>query len=377
MLNYINLLLIIFFGCTCVLAHPLTVYPIQDPKESYVGVGVSLVSIIKGEQRVKAALKATSRSEIRITQNIPPHEHLMKFEGTDELSGGMVVEYVEGKSPSHANFLQLPQFSRIPSMRIILRQLASALRELEKNGIVHADVKIDNIVVANFFDFPQQRAVVIDFGNSFWIDRPESWPPCVGSNGYSAPEASNLKAVIDNKFDVFAFGQVISHMMSDGATTISDDGVFFAAGIELGANPSELKDALDLLRKCLRPNPIKRITFDDILLHPFITGVGHTDYEPQINMASFWENMNNEIRQSIVMKANQSIALTEAAHLPRVEYHRQIRDIWEKIESEAKQPIYQKYRDLLIKQEITNVFTRWVKGPQSVPDEYVPDQLKF
>lgn len=118
------------------------------------------------------------------------HQNLVQiFDGGHAEDGDLyfvVMEYVEG--PNLASVLQ-----DVPtdSIRPIISQVAAAARFLEDHGLVHRDIKPDNIVVSPDF----RRAVLLDLG----VIRPfrdDNGPPMtdreervfVGTHQYGPPE---------------------------------------------------------------------------------------------------------------------------------------------------------------------------------------------
>jgi eukaryotic-like serine/threonine-protein kinase len=149
----------------------------------------------------------------------------------------IVMEYIEG--------LPLPRYlQRAPAPTLqdklkLALQVAAALEAAHKAGIVHRDIKPDNILVT-----PNGSAKVLDFG----IARPEagghtltSTGTIMGSPMYMSPEQIQAQP-IDRRTDVYSLGAVLYYMVT-------------------GIEPFAGKDMQEILMKHLqgRPRPAHEV----------------------------------------------------------------------------------------------------------------------
>ena len=73
----------------------------------------------------------------------------------------------------------------LPAVRSYFGQLLSALTHLKKRGIIHADIKPDNVLINGDFS----TVYLADFGSAFEVTAPENQPtPYLVSRFYRAPE---------------------------------------------------------------------------------------------------------------------------------------------------------------------------------------------
>ncbi|KAJ7706125.1 kinase-like domain-containing protein [Mycena rosella] len=97
------------------------------------------------------------------------------------------------------NFPQgLPPFS----IRSYLGQIADALAFLHSRGIVHRDIKDENVVLA-----PDGKCILIDFGSSGLVKR-GGWDTFSGTLDYAGPEILRGERYEGKEQDVWAFGVV-------------------------------------------------------------------------------------------------------------------------------------------------------------------------
>lgn len=114
-----------------------------------------------------------------------------------------VMEFVE--NGSLGNYLARGPITINESIRIV-REVCSALIDAHGAGVLHCDLKPDNILLDQ-----QLNARICDFGQAR-MSHEQS--PALGTLYYMAPEQADLDALPDARWDVYAVGALLYHMLT-------------------------------------------------------------------------------------------------------------------------------------------------------------------
>ncbi|MDP1675268.1 MAG: protein kinase [Bacteroidota bacterium] len=135
------------------------------------------------------------------------HPNICTIFGVEEYDGQlyMAMEYVEGGTLGE----KIP-FAKIDDAITIATQIGDALQEAHAKGIVHRDIKADNIMLSS-----KGQAKVMDFGlaklkGAMKLTRTSS---TVGTLGYMAPEQIQ-GGEVDHRSDIFSFGVLLFEMLT-------------------------------------------------------------------------------------------------------------------------------------------------------------------
>ena len=113
----------------------------------------------------------------------------------------------------------------------ITRQALIALNFIHTLGLIHSDVKPENILIASY---SRARVKLIDFGSSCFItDRQSSY---IQSRSYRAPEVI-LGLPYDGKIDVWSLGCVVAEMFTGQVTFQNRSVVSMLSRIEAICGP--------------------------------------------------------------------------------------------------------------------------------------------
>jgi serine/threonine protein kinase len=158
------------------------------------------------------------RREIMVSAGLQ-HPHIVPVLSASELDGipYFVMPFIEGESlrARHARG-PLSVREKVPNLRDVARALAFAHRA----GVVHRDIKPDNILLA------QGSAVVTDFGVAKAVVDSRAATPNSGSTtitavgvslgtpAYMAPEQAAADPRVDHRADLYALGVVAYEMLA-------------------------------------------------------------------------------------------------------------------------------------------------------------------
>src|SRR4051812_45026386 len=133
------------------------------------------------------------------------HPNVVPIHGADEIDGHVffVMAYVEGESLA-AHVKTQGKLGAIAVARY-LRDVAAALSHAHQRGIIHRDIKAENILIERATD----RALVTDFGIARFADATPMTQTgqVLGTVYYVSPEQVSGEA-IDARTDIYSLGVV-------------------------------------------------------------------------------------------------------------------------------------------------------------------------
>jgi len=155
-----------------------------------------------------------------------------------------------------------------PQARQFARSIASALDYCHHNSIVHRDLKIENILIAD-----NGEIKLIDFGLSNLFRRDDLLRTFCGSLYFAAPELLNALPYVGPEIDVWSFG-VVLYVLVCGKVPFEDKSMtLLHAKIKRGnvEYPQWLSSlCVDLLSRMLVVNPSERATMAEVMRHPWM-----------------------------------------------------------------------------------------------------------
>ena len=196
------------------------------------------------------------------------HPNICAVHEVGEADGNsfIVMQYIEGQTL--AVRLDLQPLDLREALNIAT-QVADALIEAHSRGIIHRDIKPQNIMLTD-----RGHVKVLDFGLARVVQEPDLLKSeaetkslltepgmIVGTVAYMSPEQAAGK-VVDTRSDIFSFGGVLYEMVA-GQRAFSGDTqmAVLAAVINQEPHPLEQKVPIDLAKlilRCLRKDPARR-----------------------------------------------------------------------------------------------------------------------
>ncbi len=230
--------------------------------------------------------------EIRIAAQLQ-HPHILGLIDSGEVARGSgsgppilyyVMPFVDGESLRE----HLDRDGALPVTRVIrvMREVADALAKAHRSGVVHRDIKPDNILLAD------GHALVADFGVARAVKDASSTGTqtalgvAVGTPAYMAPEQVAADPTVDHRADIYALG-VVGFEMLAGRLPFDAEAPHLMLAAHVTTPPlsvAELRpDAPPILTeaimRCLEKDPDARFQSADELvgrLELLSTGTGET-----------------------------------------------------------------------------------------------------
>ena len=216
--------------------------------------------------------------EIKLLKKLRNHRNIVKYfeHFENEKHFCIVMENISGGNLLGA-INKMSKFSE-QMAKNIFKQLIETIKYLHSIGIVHRDIKPDNILIEL-----DNTIKLCDFGVSKEIKEGQLLTDSCGTPAFVAPEI--LKDCPYNPYmtDIWSSGVVLYAMITGFFPFRGINETDLHRNILSGAFP-KLKDVSpelkDLLNKILEVNPNKRISVDDILNHPWLNdiNINNTNY---------------------------------------------------------------------------------------------------
>ena len=192
------------------------------------------------------------------------HPHILTLIDSGEAAGLLfyVMPYVNGESLRG----RIAREGRLPVADVlrILRDVADALVHAEEHGVVHRDIKPDNVMLAG------RHAMIVDFGVAKAVrmaratDAHTSIGVSLGTPTYMAPEQIAGDAEVDSRADIYALGVVAYEMLTGRPPFTGTVQAVMAAHIVeeppalVGLRPEAPKELIGLIVRCLNKAPAQR-----------------------------------------------------------------------------------------------------------------------
>ncbi|XP_029971892.1 serine/threonine-protein kinase pim-1-like [Salarias fasciatus] len=147
--------------------------------------------------------------------------------------------------------------------KVIMKQLLAATVELEREGVFHRDIKLDNILIQTGGDALRVR--LIDFGMSSLVKPGAVHKAYMGASAYKPPEFQTSREYSAGPTTVWQVGAVLYELVHQGTF---DTPLFLSGEIHIRTGLSD--GCEDFLRCCLAIVPGQRATLQQLQQHPWL-----------------------------------------------------------------------------------------------------------
>ena len=235
--------------------------------------------------------EAKAATEIR-------NEHIVEVLDFGELPDGvpyLVMEWLEGQSLGDA--LKTAPRQSVARTASVVRGIAQALKAAHAKGVIHRDLKPDNVFLLQREGAPD-FVKVLDFGIAKLIQASDSnryqtqTGAIIGTPAYMSPEQCRGAKQIDTRTDVYSLG-VIAYQMLTGRLPFAADALgelLFKHLSETPAAPIALRPDIppaisDIVARTLEKEPDKRPTLDALWM-AMDPGGGNVSYSGPVSFGA-------------------------------------------------------------------------------------------
>lgn len=234
---------------------------LAQPKADPHGSQVALKKLSKSHPKFKVS---SIQKEINAGKMLD-HESIIKCLDTFETLSSvyLVMEYFEGRDL----FTVMEERQYKPfveaSAKKIFSQIASAVEYCHRQGVVHRDIKLENVMVNQ-----EGKVKVIDFGLCDFVEHPQKkCVDSVGSPAYIAPEILTGRPYDGFKADVWSCGVVLYALLFGRFPYSPAQYKRLVAGEQINFDfPQYGSESIKiLLQGMLSHNPQTRFSMDQVL----------------------------------------------------------------------------------------------------------------
>ena len=221
---------------------------------------------LAGDDAVVARFSREAKAASKIS-----HPHAVSVTDFGEAENGivfLVMEYLDGRTLKEVIAAEGPL--QVERAARIVRQVAGALDAAHAQGVIHRDLKSENIMLVRHDG--DEWSKVLDFGIAKILQPHDSSESdithanlVVGTPQYMSPEQCSQSGTLDARSDVYSLGIILYEMLAgrapfagESATVIMMKQVQDPAPSVLSVRP-DLPEAVDgVIKKALAKQPIDR-----------------------------------------------------------------------------------------------------------------------
>ncbi|XP_075052217.1 NUAK family SNF1-like kinase 2 [Mixophyes fleayi] len=203
------------------------------------------------------------RRETEIMSSIC-HPHIISIYEVFENSSKIVIVMEYASQGDLYDYISERQRLSEQEARRFFRQIVSAVQYCHANGIVHRDLKLENILLDE-----NKNVKIADFGLSNIYHSDSYLQTYCGSPLYASPEIVNGRPYTGPEVDSWSLGVLLYILVHGCMPFDGQDYKKLVTQISCGAykEPSHPSDACGLIRWLLMVNPERRATLSDVASH--------------------------------------------------------------------------------------------------------------
>ena len=206
-------------------------------------------------QEVLILSKIRDKRIIRLLEVFESKNHLLIV--TEYATGGDLLHYTKSRGRLTED-----------EAKQLLRELVEGLQAVHRAGVLHRDIKLENILLS------QSHVKICDFGVSRMMQKHALIREQCGTPAYIAPEVLGDRGYEGFASDIWSLGVCLYAMVSgflpfQGKTASELHSAIMSGQVEMpGFFSSDLQD---LLIQLFRTSPKQRISLKSLLVHPWLS----------------------------------------------------------------------------------------------------------
>lgn len=238
------------------------------------------------KQRMSASDLQRVRVELALHREVY-HAHLVRFEGVFESATSlhMVTECLEG-GEVFERVVQRGRFAETEAARLAL-QVLLALHHLHTRGVVHRDVKLENLV---YEQRGGEDVKLIDLGSAARLPPGRVLSGSEGTLQYVAPEVICGRKY-NEKVDLWSVGSVLYTLLTGEALFSGSEQEILQKNMACSVDACEVfgglpGDAQDFVHSLLSSDPAARPTAQQALQNPWLHRVVPREANAAVRLAA-------------------------------------------------------------------------------------------
>lgn len=244
------------------------------------------VKIVDRKRAPEDFLKRFLPRELSIIQMFQ-HPHIIRVYEVLDVEDKVFVIMDLAPGGDLLNYIKTRGFVKESLGKKIFKQLLQAVKHCHKNGVLHRDLKCENILLDE-----GNNVRITDFGFAKYYNKSDLCKTFCGSAAYAAYEILKGIPYDGEKADVWSMGVVLYTMVTGRMPFDDSDTKVLLQHIKRGVTFQKSKqqiseDCKDLIRSMLILDFRARITIEDIECHSWLTGkLRNSNESPDRNCCS-------------------------------------------------------------------------------------------